>query len=78
MNKIILDSSSVLALLNQEVGREAVVKVLGRAVISTVNFSEVVAKLAQTGAPKEVILQILGNLNLEIIPFDEVQSVNVI
>jgi len=43
-------------------------------VISAVNYSEVVAKLADSGVPEAAILRILNGLSLETIAFDEVQG----
>lgn len=70
MSKIVLDASAVLALLNAEPGGERVEAELGRALISTVNYSEVVAKLADAGMPEQPIREALDWLNLEIVPFE--------
>jgi PIN domain nuclease of toxin-antitoxin system len=75
MSEVVLDASAVLALLNQEPGSEAVAILLDRAAISAVNFSEVVAKLAEAGLPKVAAVQVLGNLNLEVISFDQAQAI---
>jgi ribonuclease VapC len=47
----VLDASAVLALLYREPGHEQVTQVLAGAVISTVNWAEVIAKLDQRGHP---------------------------
>lgn len=49
INKVVVDASAVLALLNQEDGSEEISQLIGNAVISSVNLSEVVAKLADAG-----------------------------
>lgn len=49
MNKVVMDASAILALLNQEKGSEEIAKYIDQAVISTVNLSEVIAKLAEAG-----------------------------
>ncbi len=41
-NKIVIDTSAIIALLNQEKGYEIVEKELGNAIISSVNFSEAI------------------------------------
>jgi PIN domain nuclease of toxin-antitoxin system len=75
MSEVVLDASAVLALLNQESGSEAVSQLLDRAAISTVNLSEVIAKLAEAGVPQVAAVQILDNLNLEVISFDQAQAI---
>ena len=49
MAEAVLDASAVLALLQGEPGGEAVRSVLANSVISTVNLSEVIAKLVENG-----------------------------
>jgi len=71
MSEVVVDASAILALLNEETGSEEVLKFIGKAAISTVNLSEVIAKLADAGIPEEDIRQILSNLNLEVIDFNE-------
>ncbi|MFI5270175.1 MAG: type II toxin-antitoxin system VapC family toxin [Chloroflexota bacterium] len=51
MSEYALDASALLAFQRQEPGAEVVAGLLDRAAISTVNLSEVVAKLADVGAP---------------------------
>lgn len=70
MSKTVLDASALLALLNDEAGTKIVQELLPDAVISSVNFSEVVARLALHGVPDEEIHTALDILGLEIIPFD--------
>ena len=74
MSEVVVDASAILALLNQETGSEEVSRFIGKAAISTVNLSEVIAKLADAGIPEEDIRQILSNLNLEVIDFNEKQA----
>lgn len=50
MSKVVVDASALLALLNSEPGAEKLsLKLLGDAVISTVNLAEVHSKLLNTG-----------------------------
>jgi PIN domain nuclease of toxin-antitoxin system len=74
MNKVVIDASAILALLNQEKGSEEIAKYIDQAVISTVNLSEVIAKLAEAGIPENTIKEILSYLNLEVISFNEDQA----
>ena len=69
-----LDASSLLALLNAESGAEKVAAVLSGAVVSAVNLSEVVAKLAESGIPEESIHRALEGLALEVVSFNREQA----
>lgn len=68
---ILLDSSALLALINQEKGFEHVEPLLGCAVISAVNYAEVVSKLVECGVPLLEASTIVSDLVQEIIPFDQ-------
>ena len=74
MSEVVVDASAILALLNQETGSEEVLQFIGKAAISTVNLSEIIAKLAEGGIPEEDIQQILSYFHLEVVPFDEEQA----
>jgi len=74
MNNVVLDASAVLALLNDEVGAIIVQESLPGAIISTVNFAEVVTRLALLGMPENEIREALDILVLDITPFDEEQA----
>jgi PIN domain nuclease of toxin-antitoxin system len=71
MNKCVLDASAILALLNDESGAGMVQELLPVAVVSTVNFAEVVTRLSLLGMPENEIHKTLDILGLTIIPFDE-------
>jgi PIN domain nuclease of toxin-antitoxin system len=70
MTKIVVDSSAVLAALHKEPGGETVLARLDQAVISSVNFAEVVSKLSRTGADITQVLSDLQDLIPDIRPFD--------
>ncbi len=71
MSRGVLDASALLALLNQERGSERITAILAdKVVMSTVNFSEVVAKLSNDGMPNEMIHSLLDSFELEVIDFD--------
>lgn len=74
MPKTVIDASALLALLNAEPGADIVTDALPGGIISTVNLSEVIAKLCDAGMPEKAIRQALQPLGLEIMPFDENQS----
>ena len=71
MQSCVLDASALLALLNQEPGSERVATCIANgAVISTVNLSEVVAKLSDAGMPEEVTREALSILGILVVDFD--------
>ncbi|MBV9231718.1 MAG: type II toxin-antitoxin system VapC family toxin [Chloroflexi bacterium] len=71
MRTAVLDASALLALLNSEPGSEQIAQALiNGATISTINFSEVVAKLSEIGMPEAEIHETLDFLGLEISAFD--------
>lgn len=74
MSSIILDASALLALLNAEKGADAVQESLPRAIISTVNYAEVVTRLSLLGMPEDEIRDAVDVLGLDIIPFDDEQA----
>lgn len=69
--RFILDASAVLAFLYNEKGAERVAGAFPLARISSVNLSEVVAKLTDDDVCKEEIESNLADLNLEVVPFDQ-------
>lgn len=56
----VLDASAVLALLNQEPGGDTVLPLLPSSIISTVNYSEVLAKLIEKGMESDTAEAILA------------------
>lgn len=71
MSKYVLDASAVLALLNQEPGRDQVERVLGESVISAVNACEVLTKLIDAGLPLEEARESFDLLGLEVMDFNK-------
>ncbi len=74
-NKIIFDSSAILALLNMERGHEIVAENLDRAIVSSVNFSEVITVLARKGLGQERVIKSLKETFLHIEDFDTEQAI---
>lgn len=70
VTEVVLDASAVLALLNQERGCDEVAATIPGAAISTVNISEVVAKLTEAGMPEASAREALEGVELEVHPFD--------
>lgn len=76
MNKVILDSSAFLALINNETGKDVVEPLLHHAIMSSVNVSEVVSELnTKLSIPESQIQKILSLIN-EIYPFDKPLAVS--
>jgi PIN domain nuclease of toxin-antitoxin system len=68
----VLDSSALLALVNQEPGKERVeTAVQAGALLGTVNLAEVVAKLSEGGRSEAEIRYELDRLALEVAGFDD-------
>jgi ribonuclease VapC len=74
MTRYVLDASCLLALINEEAGRDVVQKALPGSVMSAVNVSEVVTVLTKLGIPHEKIRSTIKNLVHAIVPFDEEQA----
>jgi len=70
MASAVLDSSAILAVLNNEVGADTVVAVLDDALVSTVNYSEVVAKLMERGSTSAQAQSALRSIALTTVDFD--------
>jgi len=67
---VVLDASALLAMLQSEPGADVVAGRLPHSVMSTVNLSEVVAKLADNGVPTEELRVVLDGLDIDVRPFD--------
>ncbi len=74
-DKIVFDSSAILALLKMEEGHEIVAEHLDRAIVSAVNFSEVVTVLARKGFGQEQVIKSLKETFLHIEDFDTEQAI---
>jgi len=70
MPRAVLDSSALLAVLYREPGSAMVERYFAQAVVSSVNFSEVAAKLSDRGVDSQEALKILSGLGLEVREFD--------
>lgn len=73
----ILDASAALALLRTEAGHEQVAELLPGSMISAINYSEVVQKLAQLGSvTAEDDTAVLIALGATVAPFDTTAAIN--
>lgn len=75
MNRIVLDASAILAVINREPGAEKLSPaLLARAVGSAVNLAEVQTKLVTRGWTSEEAWEDATSPIREILPFDEEQA----
>jgi ribonuclease VapC len=74
VSEIVLDASALMAVLREEPGGAAVEAVLDHVVVSTVNLSEVQAKLVERGTPAEIAWSSLVELDLAVVNFDPTQA----
>ncbi len=74
MSSIVLDASALLALLRSEVGSDIVTAALPRAVISSVNYAEVLEKTLERGGQTDAVAHFIRSLAISIISFDEDQA----
>lgn len=71
---VVLDSSALLALLWQEPGSDVVGTVIDEAVMSAVNWAEVISKLQERGIDLDEAKPMLAEMSLTIVPFDQDQA----
>ena len=71
---MVLDASALLAYLQRETGADIVKAALGEALISTVNWTEVVQKAAATADQTEALREDIQSLGLVIRPFSTTQA----
>jgi ribonuclease VapC len=74
VSEAILDSSAILALLLAEPGTDKVSAALPGALVSTVNFAEVVSKLCERGMPAEDARAVIESIGVEIVDFNLEQA----
>ncbi len=72
--RYMLDASAVLAMMLGEPGADEVRSKLAVSQISSVNLSEVVAKLQERGVPDDVIRTSIAELDFKVLLFDQEQA----
>jgi PIN domain nuclease of toxin-antitoxin system len=72
--KVVLDSSAVLAVVWREPGAEIVTEMIPDAKISAVNMAEVYSKLADHGAAGEAARDLVLDMKLEVVAYDDMQA----
>ncbi len=75
-NITVLDASALLALIQNETGAELVSETISHAktIISSVNLSEVIAKLAESGMPEAAIRDFQKQLPVDVIDFKQAMA----
>ena len=74
MNKRVIDSSAILALIFREKGGEKVAPILEDSLISSVNVAEVFSKLSEKGLLTKERISEFYKLGLELADFDAEQA----
>ena len=74
MPRVVLDASAILAVLFREPGAELVERYYPHAIVSSVNLSEVAAKLCDRGLAAGDVAGLLSGLDLDVRVFDETQA----
>ncbi len=69
MTKYVLDASALLAFLAGEPGGDAVEEALPSAIVSTINMSEVIAKLKGRRMSEDEVREVLRYLDCEVVDF---------
>ena len=73
MSEVLLDSSALMALLNEESGAYFVAEHVRTSAVSAVNLSEVVTKLCARGISDDDARGALEAIGFEVIAFEEAQ-----
>lgn len=70
----VLDASAVLAWTQDEAGGNALPQYFSRAILSSVNYSEILKKLTEFGVPADEATSHLDGLQCDVIPFGKQQA----
>lgn len=73
----VLDSSAILAVLQQEKGAEKALTFFPDAVVSSVNLAEVLTKSIENGHSKETAIEAFNLLQIKVVDFNFEQSAKV-
>ena len=71
----VLDSSAILAVLNQEKGAEKALTFFPDAIVSSVNVAEVLTKSIENGHSKDTAIEAFNLLQIKVVDFDFEQAV---
>jgi len=76
VTSVVLDASAMIAFLRSEPGAEIVGKRISGALISTMNYSEVLKKTIEIGGSTDAVRVHMSALPISIVPFDIEQAVS--
>ena len=74
MSKYVLDSSAILAVLNQETGAVKAIRYFPKSVVSAVNAAEVLARLTEKSNDIKTAREAFDLLQLRVVDFDISQA----
>jgi ribonuclease VapC len=74
MNSFVLDSSAILAVLNQEKGSQTAQTFFANGIVSAVNLAEVITKLIEQGHDSSSSMEAFNLLQLSVSGFDIAQA----
>lgn len=74
MNSFVLDSSAILAVLNQEKGSQTAHAFFSDGIVSAVNLAEVITKLIEQGHDSSSSMEAFDLLQLSVYLFDAPQA----
>lgn len=72
--RVVLDSSAILAIIFGEPGEERALGIVRSALVSAVNLSEAAAKMNERGFAAHETRSLLGGLGFAVTPFDEADA----
>jgi ribonuclease VapC len=75
VNRVVLDTSALLALLFKEAGADVTLARGANGIVSAVSYSETMAKSLDKGIPLETVERVLRGLELTVVPFDATHGV---
>ena len=76
MTSVVLDASAMIAFLRGEPGADSVAKRFSGALISTMNYSEVLKKTIEVGGSADTVRVHMSALPISIVAFDIEQAVS--
>jgi len=71
VTSVVLDASALMAFLHSEPGGDKVWEAMSNALISAVNYAEVLKKAIERGKEAVDVASVIRSLSLTIVPFDE-------
>jgi ribonuclease VapC len=75
VTSVVLDASALLAVMHSEPGADIVRAALADAVMSAVNYSEVIKKTIERCITAAPVVAFVHGYSIEIIPFDEAHAI---